>query len=120
MKHKLIASITILFALLFISAAANAQRGKESPSNQIRTVSGQVLTADDAPLSGAVVYLKNTKSLAIKSYISEKDGGYRFLDLSPNVDYQVWAESNGAKTSVKTVSSFDSRNQFTINLHLGK
>ncbi len=96
MKYRLIASL--LFSSSFSHRwRSSAQRGKESPSNQVRSVTGQVFADDDAPVSEAVVYLKNTKSLAIKSYISEKDGSYRFLDLSPNVDYQVWAESNGNK-----------------------
>jgi len=81
-----------------------------------RVVQGKVMDKSDAPLQGAVVYLKDGHSLAVKSFISGDQGGYRFGQLAQNTDYEIWAESNGKKSSVKTISSFDSKNQFFINL----
>jgi hypothetical protein len=87
-------------------------------ADQGRNISGQVLSKSDAPLSEAIVYLKNTKTLAIKSFITEKDGGYRFPRLSPNVDYEIYAEFQGQKSGTKTVSSFDNRTNVTLNIHI--
>ena len=86
--------------------------------NQLRTLDGIVMGKGDAALQGAVVYLKNTKTLAVKSLYSAEDGGYRFNALSPNTDYEVFAEYKGKKSDVKTLSSFDSRPQARINLHV--
>jgi len=36
--------------------------------------------------------------------------------LSPNIDYEVYAQYNGRKSDTKTVSQFDNRNQVNINL----
>ena len=92
-----------------------------SPTNaaereRLKNVSGSVVDKSDAPISGAVVYLKNTKSLAVKSFISNDQGQFRFNALSPNVDYELYAEFNGVRSSTKTISSFDSKADVTMTL----
>jgi len=83
-----------------------------------RTLTGTVSDKGDKPISGAVVYLKNTKTLAIKTYISQNDGTYRFPELSRNVDYEIYAQRDGKKSSTKTLSQFDDRNKPNINLQI--
>jgi len=90
-----------------------AQRGTAQ-----RIVQGKVTDKSEAGLSGAVVYLKDDHTLSVKSFISEADGGYRFGQLAQNTDYELWAESNGKKSPTKTISSFDSKNSFQINLKI--
>lgn len=91
------------------------QRGPEQ-----RVVQGKVTDGANAPIKGAVVYLKDSRSLAVKSFFSDAQGEYRFGQLSQNSDYQIWAENNGKKSAVKTISSFDNKNQFNINLKIDK
>ncbi len=93
-----------------------AQSGR--PRSDERTLSGRVFNKQDEPLQKAVVYLKNTKSLVVKTYISDPDGTYRFPALSPNVDYEVYAEFEGVRSDTKTLSAFDSRKQANITLHI--
>ncbi len=83
-----------------------------------RVVQGKVMDKSDTPLKGAVVYLKDTHTLSVKSSITDDDGGYRFGQLAQSTDYEVWAESAGKKSNVKTISSFDSKNLFYINLKI--
>ena len=96
--------------VLFAQQRGNAQR----------VVQGKVFNADNAPIKGAVVYLKDGRSLSVKSFFSDDEGGYRFGQLSQNTDYEIWAEHDGKKSSVKTISSFDSKSQFNINLKIEK
>ena len=46
-------------------------------------------------MSGAVVQLKDTKSLQIRSFYTQKDGSYHFAGLSTNIDYELRAEHDG-------------------------
>jgi len=97
-----------------------AAEGPAAYAQQQRVVSGKVVDAENAPIKGAVVYLKDSRSLAVKSFFSDDQGGYRFGQLSQNTDYEVWAENNGKKSAVKTISSFDNKSQFFINLKIDK
>ena len=85
---------------------------------QTRTVLGQVMDQDEKPLPDAVVYLKNTKTLAIKTFISEGGGNYHFSGLAPNVDYEVYAEFKDHRSPTRTLSSFDSRSDVVFNLKI--
>jgi hypothetical protein len=109
-------------ALMCAGAAQSVALGSSAVSDKHadegRNVTGQVLSKADQPLSEAIVYLKNTKTLTIKSFITEKDGGYRFHGLTPNVDYEIYAEYQGQKSCAKTLSSFDNRNNVTLNIRI--
>jgi hypothetical protein len=65
-----------------------------------------------------VVYLTNSRTRAVKTYIVGEDGTYRFPSLAANIDYEVYAQFNGRKSDTKTVSQFDNRQQLNINLKI--
>jgi hypothetical protein len=104
------------FCVIAVGETAFAQ--DRAPAQ--RVVQGKVVDKADVVVNGAVVYLKDDHSLAVKSYITDVQGTYRFGQLAQNTDYELWAESNGKKSAVKNISSFDSKNQFYINLKIDK
>jgi hypothetical protein len=83
-------------------------------------VQGVVTTAEESPVDGAVVQLKNTKTLQIRSFITKDGGNYVFQGLSPDVDYELKAEHQGSASAVRTLSSFDSRKKAVVNIKLNK
>lgn len=101
-----------LFALLALPVGAR--------QSELRTVRGAVLDKAENPVVSAVVYLKNIRTLAVKTYISDQSGEYRFSGLDPNVDYEIHAESENMASNTRTVSSFDSRKDIVISLKLDK
>ena len=92
--------------------AANAQNFGD------RTVSGTVLNAESAPVQGATVFLKNQKTKTIRSFSSLANGHFHFAQVNMAVDFELWAEKDGKKSAVKTVSSWDARKDFISDLKL--
>lgn len=107
--------------LIFLLLCAPAIVGqKKKGGEQTRSVQGVVTTPEEAVANGAVVFLKNLKTLQIRSFITQEQGTYYFHGLSPDVDYELRAESKTGASPSKTLSSFDSRREAVINLKLGK
>lgn len=121
MKRFCLAGLLVLLcaasaAPFSVLTLAQERGGYESGVS--RLLQGQVFNRNDKPVPDAIVYLKNTKTLVVKTYIAGQDGGYRFPALSPNVDYQIFAEHAGKRSGVKTLSAFDSRREARINLKI--
>jgi hypothetical protein len=126
MKKAIIAaSLVVILSLLLLSAsvfstsalAAPAQLfGRDSKQDKTRLLTGKVLDGGDNPLPNAVVYLTNTHTRSVKTYIVGPDGAYRFPALQPSVDYEVYAQYDNRKSGTKTVSQFDDRQQVYISL----
>lgn len=106
-----------MFVLLSVFAATAAASGQQA---QLRTVRGTVLNSNNAPMPSAIVYLKNMRTLAVRTYISSSQGHYRFSGLDPNVDYKIHAEHAGLTSTTRTISSFDSRQEFIIDLKVDR
>ena len=134
MKKVLATAVTFLFATALASAwqiqpgppstgpmwgigTGEAPPKREKPP-EFRNLAGAVLDKTDSPLKDAVVYLKNRKTKAMRTFIAEADGGYRFPNLSRTEDYEIYAELKGQKSPTKTLSSLDSRVNARINLHI--
>jgi hypothetical protein len=105
--------------LLLVACAATLPRSvAQSLGQAVRVVQGTVQNGNDQPQANAVVYLQDQKSLEVRTYITEADGHYRFGQLSTEVDYQLWAEFKGHKSKTRSISSFDSKKQFTFDLKI--
>jgi protocatechuate 3,4-dioxygenase beta subunit len=106
-----------LLAIVLLSAdAVSAQKGE----SKLRTVHGTVVNKDENPIASALVFLKNTRTQAVQTRITDETGRYRFSGLDPNVDYEIHAEHEDLTSSKRTLSSFDSRKEIDITLKVDK
>jgi hypothetical protein len=87
-------------------------------TTQQRVVQGKVELSSGGMAKGAIVYIKNGKTLEVRTYISTEDGSYRFGQLNPDADYTVWAEYQGKKSKERTISSFDTKKIFNVPLKI--
>jgi Carboxypeptidase regulatory-like domain len=125
------ATITVSFLFVFVLATlvvsnaifpalATAQLfGRDSkPVDKTRLLLGKVIDGSDSPLPNAVVYLTNTHTRSVKTYIVGPDGTYRFPSLSTAIDYEIYAQYKGHKSETKSVSQFDDRSQVYLDLRI--
>ena len=120
------ASLLIILSLAMMSVpfftasvlAAPQLFGRDSKKDKTRLLTGKVLDGGDNPLPNAVVYLTNTHTRSVKTYIVGPEGTYRFPALQPTTDYEVYAQFDNRKSSTKTMSQFDDRPQVYIDLKI--
>ena len=110
---------SILAVVLALAVAAPAQKKDKNDANT-RALAGTVTDPDEKPVTGAVVQLKDMRTLQVRSFISQDDGSYHFSGLKLDNDYQVKADHNDRTSGWKTLSVFDSRRDPVVNLKLEK
>ncbi len=106
----------ILCGGIFAQKKSREERREEANS---RSVMGTVTNPDDKPVSGAVVQLKDMRTLQVRSFITLEDGQYHFSGLRNDIDYELTARS-GEMTATKKLSLFDNRKEAVLNFKFDK
>jgi hypothetical protein len=117
-KRSVIKAGVVACALLVALGAVSSAALDKKDKTVGRLLFGKVLDPQDNPIPDAVVYVTNTRTRAVKTYIVGPDGTYRFPALSTAVDYEVYAQYKGHKSDTKSVSQFDDRSQVYIDLRV--
>jgi Carboxypeptidase regulatory-like domain len=123
MTHRVFRISAFLLLAVLIVPGCRAQeesKAQKKAEAQLRVLHGSVIDKDENPIASSVVYLKNLKSQAVKTYIADDSGNYRFSGLDPNVDYEIHAEHADLTSPVRTISSFDSRRDIEVVLKLSR
>jgi hypothetical protein len=112
---------TLALALAFAQGAF-PQEEKKSKKEQatLRSVQGTVFDKDDNPIVGAVVQLRDVRTLQMRSYISKANGEYHFSSLKIDDDYELEAKGNSLTSGPKKISIFDNRKIVIQNLKADK
>lgn len=107
--------MAVIGVVALLSVPLLAQNNEDTGT---RSVQGAVTDSSGKPVAGAVVQLKDTKSLQIRSYVTQADGMYHFSGLSTNVEYELEAKQGDMTSGKKTLSVFDTKKMATVNLKL--
>lgn len=112
--------LLLVFALLASGMQWTNQKKEKGRDPNIRNVSGVVTLPDGSPAAGAVVQLKNLKTLQIRSFITQEDGKYQFQNLSTSIDYELIATHKDMESSRRMLTIFDTRLDAVVNLKLDR
>ena len=107
-------------AIIAGSVVAGQSLAAQDRGTAQRVVHGRVEDKSGTGIKGAVVYLKDAHSSSVKSAIAGEDGTFRFVQLSLNTDYEIWAQSDDHKSPTRSISSFDSKADITVFLKIDK
>jgi hypothetical protein len=113
-------AMLVALLLAFTPPASHILAQDGSPSSELRGVSGVVFDKSENPIDSAVVYLKNVRTLTVRTYITAADGQYHFSGLDPNDDYEIHAEHNDMTSANHTISSLDSRKEMSVTLKIDR
>ena len=119
MIRRLILVLPLVAVTLTAFQWTNEKKTKGRDPN-LRNVAGVVSLPDDSGVDGAVVQIKNLKTLQVKSFITQHGGKYEFQNLSVNTDYELKAIYKEYVSSTRSLSIFDKRLDAIINLKLEK
>ena len=115
--------VALAAVALLVSAGLSGQeqtRKEKREEAKLRNVMGLVLDAQEQPASGAVVQLKDMRTLQVRSFITQNDGQYHFTGLRPDIDYQITAKFGEMTAAPRTLSIFDGRKDAVMNFKLDK
>ena len=118
-KFLLLVAVAAISSVSLVAQSAEDKKAKREEATQ-RSVQGTVMDASDQPAIGAVVQLKDARTLQVRSFIAQDGGAYHFSGLKSDNDYQLKADFNGMTSGWRTLSIFDTRKIAIINLKADK
>jgi Carboxypeptidase regulatory-like domain len=111
-------ALALTLATLGLTAGAPSLLARKTKPPTTKTIRGQVLDAQDNGIVGATVEMTNLKTGA-KTAIYTGDGGhFVFTGIKTYDDYQFRATYKAQASEIRKVSSWDTRMQMVLNLHI--
>jgi len=117
LTKPLIVALSLAFA---VATPAQETKKEKREAAAERVVEGTVSDPDGKFIDGSVVKLKDMRTLQVRSFYTQKNGGYHFSGLKLDNDYELEATFNDMSSGWKRLSVFDTRKIPVINLKLEK
>ncbi len=112
-----IASIIIVFELLVTGFSPSLFHSKEKPK-KTKSVRGTVTDVSQNGISGAKVFVRNTKKNITTVLVTDEKGVFSVFGLDPQFDYEVHAEKGALSSATKTISTYLDRQDTALSLVL--
>lgn len=109
---------TAVALAMFVTLAGALAVGAQEM--RLRTVQGRVVDAENRAVAPAVVYLRDDRTNSVRTYITNSSGHYRFSWLGEYDDYELEAETKNFRSRRHSISQWDTRREFVIDLKLVK
>jgi Carboxypeptidase regulatory-like domain len=110
-------AIMLALATLWLVFTPVQVAAKKKPPTT-KTVRGQVLDPSNNGIVGAAVEMTDLATGKKTAIYTQTGGNFLFTDLKPTEDYEFRATYNGQSSESRKVSSWDTRLQMVINLHI--
>ena len=111
----------VLYVSVLSPIGAEAQlfpKARRDTGPKPKNIHGVVQDSRGKPLPGARVFLKDMKTNIVRALDTSTSGEYRVFGLTPNVDYELYAEFKGKTSEKKFVSAFLNREDNVLNFQL--
>jgi len=113
-----VCAVVLALATLWLAFDAAPSMAKRRKPPTSKTVIGQVFNAKDNPIPGAAVEMTNLTTGKTFAIYTGPQGHFTFTDLKLTQDYQFKAHYKGQSSEVRKVSSWDTRFNLVLNLHI--
>ncbi len=110
-----IVAAALCAAPVFAQKLTREEKREEANS---RSVTGLITGVDGMPAVGAIVQIKDMRTLMVRSFITQTDGTYHFYGLKADVDYELSSRSGDATSRTRTLSVFDTRKEAILDFTL--
>lgn len=107
-----------LITVILLSTVAAVAGNVPSQDSPLRTVHGTVVDANGETVPTSVVYLYDEQTHAVRTYIADDRGRYRFSGIRFHTDYRIHAEHNGLASSVRKIPAHSANKQIKLDLKL--
>jgi Carboxypeptidase regulatory-like domain len=107
-------------AAIGLGQSSSPTKAEKKQAASERVVKGTVTDGQDNQINGAVVQLKDMRTMQVRSFITQQNGEYHFSGLKVDNDYQLEAKHDNMTSGWKTLSIFDTRKEPILNLKVDK
>lgn len=111
-------ALALAFAGLWLAFASTPLMAKRRKPPTSKTVVGQVLDPSGNGIMGAAVEMTNLTTGKKTAIYAGAGGHFTFTDLKFTQDYQFRAHYKGQSSEIRKVSSWDTRTNLVLNLHI--